>query len=178
MTKVGVGTTILDWVHIKTDIPEGGRTFVRTATLDECASLAAALGILGCSRLDVRYEVKPLSGGRYRCHGKMTAAMTQACVVTIEPVAATLDEALDVSFWPAAEIPDETDGEREILSEPDIEPLVDGRIEIGRIVYELVAASIDPYPRKDGADFVWSDDKPEDKEPSPFAVLSKLKDKL
>lgn len=168
---------VLDWVHIKTDIPEQGRTFERSATAEECHAVAAALDIPGCSRLETRYDVRPQPGGRYRVHGWIKAAVTLACVVSLEPLPEMVDEEFDVSFRPAADVEPDSNAEREILTEPEIEPLVDGRIEIGRVVYEIVAAAIDPYPRKDGAEFEWSDDKPDEKEPSPFAVLSKFKSK-
>lgn len=170
--------TPFDWVHLVTDIAESGRRVERSATAAECAAVASELGLAACRRVDVRYQLRPLPGGRYRLEGRLGAEVEQACVVTLEPMPQIIDEALDVTFSPGAEIREDTSSEREILSEPDIEPLADGRIEAGRVVFELLASAIDPYPRRDGAEFAWSDpvvETPGAK--SPFAALAKLKEK-
>lgn len=168
----------LDWVHATTDIPEGGRRVDRAASDAERENLAEALGLVACPMLEASYSVRPLPGGSYRVAGSLAAEVVQPCVVTLEPVTQRIVEPFDVTFSPAAEVPDEPGQEREILSEPEIEPLRDGRIEAGRIVFEHLSSAIDPYPRRPGAELSWSD--PADKNESgtsPFAVLSKLKDK-
>jgi hypothetical protein len=50
-----------------------------------------------------------------------------------------------------------------------------GLIPVGRIVFESLSASLDPYPRSEGAEFTWQDPKSESAA-NPFAALSKLKD--
>jgi hypothetical protein len=49
---------------------------------------------------------------------------------------------------------------------------------VGRIVYETVSAALDPYPRKSGAEFTWSDPREAEAaaRANPFALLKKLKD--
>lgn len=177
--------TALDWVHLTTEIPESGRRFERRATEAERAAVAKELELAGCPRLDVSYQVRALHNGRYRVEGRIDADVVQSCVVTLEPVAQRIDEAFDVTFDPRGEEERPVSSEREILSEPDVEPLADGRIEIGRVAFELVASALDPYPRKPGADLeqiaphvVASGNDDGDKAPNPFAVLAKLKDKL
>ena len=65
-----------------------------------------------------------------------------------------------------------------MLQGPDIEPLEGHEIAIGRIVFETLAAALDPYPRKGDASFNWTEpDNPDEKKTSPFAVLAKLKGK-
>lgn len=176
--------TALDWVHLTTEIPEAGRRFARTATAAECARVAEELGLAGCERIDVTVQIRPLSGGRFRATGHIGADVVQSCVVTLEPVAQTIDEPFDVTFSPDADESREVSSEREILSEPDVEPLADGRIEVGRVAYELLASALDPYPRKLGADLTQVappsvlGDEAGTAAPNPFAVLAKLKDKL
>ncbi len=55
--------------------------------------------------------------------------------------------------------------------------MLDGdRIDVGRIVYETLSAGLDPYPRKEGAEFDWADPKTGVADSAnPFAVLKKLK---
>ena len=101
------------------------------------------------------------------------------CVVTLEPVSAVARDELDVELWPAEDIGPMAEGEHSVLEADTPEPIENGRIDIGRIVYEHLAASLDPYPRKADASFDEikpvgaADDKPE----SPFAVLARLKPK-
>lgn len=170
---------MLDWVHGATEIPEGGRRFERTATAAERVAVAAELDVLGCRKLTADYKVRPMPGGRYRVEGRVAAEVDQACVVTLEPVTQAIDETFDVTFWPKQQMPEGPTSEREILSEPEIEPMSDGRIEAGRIVFETLAAALDPYPRRPEAEFDWKDPKDAgDASPSsPFAVLKTLKDK-
>lgn len=176
--------TALDWVHLTTEIPETGRRFVHTATEAERARVAGELDLAGCPRLEVTVQIRPRPGGRYRAEGRINANVVQSCVVTLDPVAQTIDEPFDVTFSPDGDERREVSSEREILSEPDVEPLADGRLEVGRVAFELLASALDPYPRKPGADLaqvappsVLGGDESA-AAPNPFAVLAKLKDKL
>ena len=65
------------------------------------------------------------------------------------------------------------------LGNDDVEPLEHGRVPVGRIVFETLSAALDPYPRKEGAEFEWRDKKDggQDQAPRPFDILSRLKDK-
>ena len=58
------------------------------------------------------------------------------------------------------------------------EPISDGRIDLGPILYETLATSLDPYPKKDGVSFEWSQGAEEPRSEagtSPFAALGALK---
>jgi uncharacterized metal-binding protein YceD (DUF177 family) len=167
--------TALDWTHATTDIPETGRRFERAATEAERRAVADALDLVGCERLDVSYELRPLAGGRYRLAGDITADIVQSCVVSLEPIEQRVAENFEVTFCPPASLPEADTAEREILSEPDVEPIADGRIDAGRVIFELVASAIDPYPRKEGAALDWQAPADTPGEASPFAVLAKLK---
>ncbi len=100
--------------------------------------------------------------------------------MSLEPVAEHISESFEIEFVPeGTEEPDLPEGELEILAMPDVEQYADGRVEAGRILVELLASALEPYPRKENTEFNWSD--PKDKEPAakenPFAVLAKLKPK-
>ncbi len=177
--------TALDWVHLTTEIPEAARRFERVATEQERAGIVEALELDGCPRLVVTYQIRSLSGGRYRVEGRIKADAIQSCVVTLDPVPQSIDEPFDVTFSPDGDEQRAGSSEREILSEPDVEPLADGRLEVGRVVFELLASALDPYPRKPGVDFeqiapqfLGENEAGAAATPSPFAVLAKLKDKL
>lgn len=164
---------ILDWTHETRSVPETGLSVVREATAEERAALAEASNVEGCSRLVATYTIKPIGMGRYRLKGNVAIDVTQACVVTVEPLQRTYKAPLDLELWPADMLTSDT----EIDSlEADPEPIEDGRIDIGRIVYEELAGAIDPYPRKDGANFEWEEDAPP-AATNPFAALARLRDK-
>ncbi len=170
-------TEPLSWSHRVTEIPEAGLEVTRSATPEERAAVGRALGIVSCDALTADYLVRALGKGRYRMTGKLSALVTQECVVTLEPVVEKIAEDLDVTFWPADRLPATGEEEVEVLTAPEIEPIEHGQIETGRVLLEILSASIDPYPRKLGAQFQWGDatSTPGPGATGPFAALKKLK---
>lgn len=170
-------TNELSWDHPIQDIPESGLTAQRTAEPSELARLASALDIDACSSLAASYTITPIGGGRYRLSGALRAQVRQTCVVSLEPVVSDIEEKLEATFWPAEDIPPPQSGEVDLRDEPEPESIVAGQIEVGRHVYECLAAAIDPFPRRHDATFEWSGVETEGKPESPFAVLAKIKGK-
>jgi hypothetical protein len=173
-------STLTTWIHETDAIVDDGLEVERVATAEERAELAQALELVACEELETRYTIQPLANGHYLATGIVEAAVVQSCVVTLEPVSGRVAERFEVDFWPPEKLRELDAGEVDLRTAPDREPIEDGIIPIGRIIYEHVATGLDPYPRKEGAEFRWSsveprpDDEPRD---SPFAVLSKLKSK-
>ena len=168
---------LADWDHPIVDIPDGGLAHERNAKPEDLAALAKAFGMLSLTELRAAYRINRLAGGAYRLKGRVVATGEQACVVSVEPVAAKLDEPFNVEFWPG--LKDGDGGEdKTILDERDVERLEGGTVAVGRIVFETVSAGLDPYPRKQGAEFEWQEKaSAEAQKLSPFAALAKLKDK-
>jgi hypothetical protein len=168
----------LDWTHRTAEIDEDGRAETRTATVAELQALAGALEILSCVALSARYEIKPAGRGRFQLMGEFEADVTQACVVTLDPVPQHIAEQFSVAFWPEEDVrPASGSGEHEVLQGDDPEALKNGCVEAGRIVFEHLSAALDPYPRKPGAEFEWQDPKAEavGEGAGPFAILERLK---
>lgn len=166
----------LPWSHAVTDIPAGGLNSQRTASVGERGAVAAALELPGCHSIAAKYRITPLGGGRYRLAGEVAAHVEQACIVTLEPVDARLSETFDVEFWPEGEAEPQQEGEVEALSAAEIEPITEGRIDAGRIVFETIAAGLDPFPRKEGATLE-RNEAGGSGAPGPFAALEKLRGK-
>jgi uncharacterized protein len=160
------------------EIPDAGLSVTRTATSGELSAIAQALEIVSCEAVMVDYAIRPLGEGRYRMSGRLSARLTQSCVVSLAPIPQTLEESFDVTFWPGASLPQVGDGEAEVLSVPEIEPIEHGAIEAGRVLFEILSAALDPYPRQAGARFAWEDPAgiAEQSRSGPFASLKKLKD--
>jgi hypothetical protein len=175
--------TILPWNHAVAEIPGGAREIQKQATAEECAAIARDLGLLACENLAAAYTIRPLGGGRYKVQGTTAAAVTQACIVTLEPVAARLQLPFDVEFSPEpgeARPPREIadgDNEAEVLSLPEIEKIEHGILDVGRVVFEVLAAGLNPYPKKPDAAFEWQDPLAKDAPANPFGVLAQLKPK-
>jgi uncharacterized metal-binding protein YceD (DUF177 family) len=170
-------TDTLDWIEKTVDIPAGGLGGARDATGEELKQIANALNILNVASLSSRYRISSISGGAYRLTGSVAAQVEQACVVSLEPVNGNVQAPFEVEFWPNLEV-EESEDESSILGASEVELLEHGIIPVGRIVFETLSASLDPYPRKEGAEFTWQDSKSEASDGSnPFAALAKLKDK-
>lgn len=170
-------TEPLNWSHRVSEIAENGLRVERSANEAELAAIATALELPGCEEVKADYVVRPIGEGRYRMTGHLRARLTQACVVTLEPVPARINETFEVEFWPPESIPEAAEGEMEVLGAPEIEPIEHAAINAGGVVFETLAAGLDPYPRKEGAAFEWREDgdAPEPGATSPFAALKKLR---
>jgi len=171
----------LAWDHAVRDVGESGVTAARDADPNELAAIARALDLVACTSLRAQYAILPLPGGRYRLTGRLNAQVTQACVVTLDPVESTLEESFEATFWPQQAMPLPESGELAIDDAPEPEPILAGQIAVGRAVFESLAAALEPYPRKPGAVLDWQPAPPADAEvtrdASPFAVLANLKAK-
>lgn len=171
--------TALSWSHAATEIPDSPLVVRREANAEETERLASALGVTACPMMHADYEIRRVGDDRYLMTGTVFADVTQPCVVTLEPVRQHIEERILVEIGGRASDRQGTEDTELPLLDDDMEhePLVGGRIEAGRIVFETLAAAIDPYPRKDGAVFDWEDpiSKSPGREAGPFAALAKLK---
>jgi len=126
-----------------------GRRFAVTADARERAALARRLGLLDLARLDVAGDVTSIRGGTVvQLTAHMSAEATQACVVTLAPVSQQIETdflrlyADDANAEPALGLEvhfHETDD--------DIDPLENGRLDVGEAAAEQLALELDPYPR-------------------------------
>lgn len=173
----------LSWNYAVTEIPNGARQYRQIATEKECAAIAAELGLAGCASLAASYAIRAMGGGRYTVEGTIDANLTQSCIVTLEPIEARLQLPMAVEFAP--ELPPvrpsaataDASADVEVLSLPEVEKIEHGTLDVGRVVFEILAAGLDPYPKKPEATFDWQDPKADDERVNPFAVLAKLKPK-
>jgi uncharacterized metal-binding protein YceD (DUF177 family) len=167
-----------------TDVAPAGSHVVFDATEAERAALAVAAEAVAVEALRAELVVKPWSGDGFSVTGRVTARLTQTCVVTLEPIATTVDEVVDVKLVPPEsmakyEIEPDENGEVDLdasaLDLPD--PIEGGLIDIGAIVVEHFLIGVDPYPKKPGAVFdAEAAGVGEGREAlSPFAALARLK---
>jgi hypothetical protein len=170
---------LLDWSHTVQDIPEEGLTTQREASQEERQAVAAALDLVACAGLTAHYTITPRGQGHYRLAGTLHAQVEQTCVVTLEALTNSIDETYSVDFWPETELPAPSGGAVDVHDEPDLEPIVAGRIEVGRIIFECLAGAIDLFPRKPGVSFEppESPESPSSGPQGPFAALANIRNK-
>lgn len=170
---------ILGWTVRVEDVPARGLVWSAVATAEERQRVAKALDIKDLSALSAEGRIEAIAGGCYRLKATLKAKLVQACVITLEPIAGTFDEPLRIEFRLPDMIDDELSTTPDIDAEYDLEPIANGELETGRVVYEQLSASLDPYPRAPGAGLpeVLAATGQAAKPINPFAVLAKLKDK-
>jgi hypothetical protein len=169
----------LAWEHAVQDIPEAGLAVERKAAPEERDAIARVLELLACRSLTARYSVAPKGGGHLHVSGTVEAEVEQTCVVTLEPLVNRVADSFSVDYWPEGiDMPEPRGGAIDVYEAPDLEPIVAGRIEIGRVIFECLAGAIDLFPRKPGVTFEPSTTAPEggglDRSNSPFAALAKI----
>lgn len=167
------------WSHATAEIPGRGLEVRRQASAAERSLLATSLEILAVDRLDVAYRILALGDGRYRLTGTISADVSQACVVSLEPVPCTVDDRIDVEFRTTCPEPDDAADEEELsaLEAAEIEPVEHGRIAVGRIVLETLAAALPAYPRAPGAELEQHEAGPAEPGAGPFSALAGCKPK-
>ncbi|MBD0274058.1 MAG: DUF177 domain-containing protein [Acetobacteraceae bacterium] len=122
-----------------------GRREVLEADGTERAALARRFGIPAVETLRAELRLWPEADGAVRAEGRLAAEVVQHCVVTLDPVAQRVEEAVSLRLLPAGEEPrDEPDEPDDILSE-------DGVVDLGEAMAEQLALALDPYPRAPGA---------------------------
>lgn len=152
--------------------PAGRRERV-VATAAECAALARRFGILAIGALEAELALRPDRDGAIRAEGRLTADVTQACVVSLEPVEQRVSAPMLLRFLPPDATPDDDpESPDEIETDGDT-------LDLGEAVAEQLALALDPYPRRpDAALPAEANDAPEPEPPpapSPFAALAKLR---
>ena len=154
-----------------------------TASDAERRALAELWDVLEVRAVEADLQVARWKKDGVRVKGRVQASIVQACVVTLEPVDAEIDEPVEAIFVPEgsrlARIAANDSGEMILDPEgPDLPDTFSGDvIDIGVTVAEHVALAIDPYPRKQGVSFgerIESTAK-DDARPNPFAALKDWK---
>jgi hypothetical protein len=157
------------------DVPPTGRRFDLRADAATRAAVARAARIPGVTNLEAAFELTRLGLDGLQVVGQVSAAVEQACVVTLEPITSRIEESIDLVFEHGAPRAGAgPDGAEDGQSERP-EPLVDRTVDLGALAVEYLMLGIDPYPRKPGAVFRAPVSKGGDA--GPFAGLAKLKKK-
>jgi uncharacterized metal-binding protein YceD (DUF177 family) len=173
--------------------PDAAITVELSADPGERRALARRFGLLELDLLRATGRLERGDDSReLRFRGWLEAEVVQACVVSLEPVAASIRQAVERRYRrdpaagsgaraahdPVVWMVDEDDEESEV-------EIVTGRtIDLGEAIAEELALALDPYPHAgDAADLVTADLGPDitfgaaEPADSPFAALRQLHEK-
>ncbi len=142
----------------------------------ECGRVARRLGIEAVLALAARWTLTRLPGAVVAAAARLDARVVQLCVVTQEPVEATILEHFTVLFVPPSALTDDEDPES-----IDQIPYEGRMIDLGEATVEQLALSLDPFPRAAGIDAAPGDpagaeaaqDAAQTASVHPFAVLGR-----
>jgi uncharacterized metal-binding protein YceD (DUF177 family) len=146
---------------------------------EERAALARRFGLKAVDKLEASYAIRRDATGVI-ARGHLSGQVTQSCVVTDEPVPATIEEDFAIRFLPEADGPEAADDEFE-LSEDECDTVFysGSAIDLGEAAAETLALALDPFPRSpDAAAVLKEAGVLSEDEAGPFGALAALKDKL
>lgn len=137
-------------------LPQAGLPVTIDADEAQRAALAEAHGLLSVEMYRVELIVSRWKRNGVKVSGTVKADITQACVVTLDPVAAHIEEAVDGLFLPqdskfgregfggAGEILIDAEG-------PDAPETFSGdTVDVGALAEQFFGLAIDPYPHREG----------------------------
>lgn len=164
--------------QVKSNLPDGGWPFTYEADEAERLAVAQRLDLVTLEHFDVTGRL--LRGPRNSIvivQGEIQAQAVQSCVVTFEPVTASLQVPFE-RYFTSEPLP-ESDEIIIGIDDEEPEPYDGEMLDLGEIATEELALALDPYPRSPGADQVLSHLLPDADEPEepnlPFARLQSLK---
>ncbi|MGK9169709.1 DUF177 domain-containing protein [Inquilinus limosus] len=130
-------------------LPRGGRTIAIEADEAERTALARRFDLLALDEFKARFTLTPGRGDTVVVTGTLNAAVVQRCVVTLDPVPGTVEDEIEAVFADATGR-DEAEVEVDPLA-AEVEPLADGRIDLGELAAQHLSLALDPYPRSPDA---------------------------
>jgi hypothetical protein len=138
-------------------LPQKGMPVTIEADEAQRDRLASEHGLLAVKAFRAELTVSNWKSSGVRVHGEVSAEITQACVISLDPVESHVETKISALFVPEnsrlAKIG--IGHKEEILLDaegPDSpEPFSGDLIDVGALAEEYFALAIDPYPRKEGA---------------------------
>ena len=168
----------LERIYDLSDLSAAGTEIAIDATPEQRARIAAWLEVQSVEKFLGVVTLKKLAMNRYRYDAVLTCHLTQASVVTLDPLRTRVEEQFSRELHVAyrsrhAPAPDE---ELTLAAADDDAPEVieNSRYDLAGPLLEELSLALDPYPRAPEESFSAPQD-PEAQPESPFAVLKRLK---
>ena len=93
------------WRFVAERVAKNGKDLSLSADRAELSRLAEALDLVSVASFQVNGRIEPTTKGRFVLRLKLHAEIKQTCVVTLEPVAAVVEESASIIFWPVDRLP-------------------------------------------------------------------------
>jgi hypothetical protein len=138
-------------------LPQKGLPVIVEADQAQRRALAAEYELLSVENYRAELLVTPWKRHGVKVTGRVEADITQACVVTLDPVPARIEEEVEGLFLPddskLGRLGFEEGGEILLAAEgPDGPETFHGEtIDVGALAEQFFGLAIDPYPRRPGA---------------------------
>lgn len=135
-------------------LPRKGLPVTIEADADQRTALAEGHGLLSVEKYRAELLVTPWNRGGVKVEGHVEAAITQACIVTLDPLEARIDEPVEGLFLPEqsklGRLGFDSGGEILLDAEgPDAPETFSGdTIDVGALAEQFFGLAIDPYPRR------------------------------
>ncbi len=166
------------------EIDRDAKSFEVKATPEQLAEIAERFDLVALKTMTATVSVSskgPDEG--ILVSGHVYADLTQRCISSL----ADVPEVVDIPFsllLVSPEAADRMDADENYMDidQPEYDALEGDTVEIGEIVAQTVAISMNPYPRAEGAELAGANktgisfNEPELEKKNPFAALGKLKD--
>ena len=144
----------------------------------EKEALTKRFGILKIDLFEVIYTVEQIANKSFKIEGEIKAQAEQECVATRVAVEEAIKEAVDIVLRPknlTSEPGDEIDVSALSTEEAEaIEIPSGGKIDMGEIFTQYLSLALNPYPRKENANFSHKEFE-ESSKSKPFDILKDLK---
>ncbi|HXP03694.1 MAG TPA: DUF177 domain-containing protein [Stellaceae bacterium] len=131
----------------------------------ERAALAKRFSLVSLDHLEATVELALERGGTILLTAEFSGAFAQECVVSLDPVAGSVQASFSLRYGPAEAEP-VTDSDEE----PAFEPLTGDAVDIGEAVAQEFSLSLPPFPR--APDAVIDEGPSELADDGPFAALA------
>ncbi len=159
-------------------LPANGRRLKVVAQKDKLPAIAQYAKIAGVAHLSADLLVTGFKGG-VRISGRLFAEISQPCVVSLDPLAQIIDEAVERVFLFAPDINADAGAGSESfidLSADEIPDYIEGNeLDLSVLLLEVLGLAIELYPRAPGAKMSPQQTGGEPAKLSPFAVLRSKK---
>ncbi|HZK89755.1 MAG TPA: DUF177 domain-containing protein [Stellaceae bacterium] len=148
----------------------GSETLRRRIAADEAerGALAGRFALVSLARLEADVALVREAAGTILLTAAFEADFAQSCIVTLDPVEASVSERFQLRFGPPDAEGDAPGGD----DDPAFEPLAGETIDIGEAVAQEFSLALPPFPR--APDAVVEEEPPAAPADGPFAALRRL----
>ncbi len=134
------------------DLPTRKRShFTIEPDSDGRKAIARTIGVLKVKKLRFEGALIPTGKRDWRIEATLGATISQACVISLDPVTTRIDEEITRSYVSDFDRRDDTsdDTEVEMIEDDTTDPLPE-TLDLIDVIAEALVLTMPPYPRKEG----------------------------